>query len=180
MASCDVCGRPLCLSCAVPVRGRVLGTECLTEVLGPHALPEDAVRLRAPRDRLQLLGAVAFLVAFLATLLPWSRFGPGSGAFGAWGRSLRWSLLAASAATLGLALRLALRLAGARMRSGWDILFAFISASVVTGAVLAALRPSLGSRPWLGHWVAIGSGMVAFVVSIEAWRRLRRSTRERV
>ena len=34
VGTCDVCGRPLCVECAVPVRGRVLGPECLSEVLG--------------------------------------------------------------------------------------------------------------------------------------------------
>ena len=77
---CDVCGRPLCVECAVPVRGRVLGAECLPEVLGsdlPATEPPRPWRsLRSPVDR--VIGA-AFAVAALATLLPWTRFSTGSG-----------------------------------------------------------------------------------------------------
>src|SRR6266545_746437 len=46
VAECQSCGRPLCLPCAVPVRGRVLGVECLEAALGP-----DSTVVGPRRDR---------------------------------------------------------------------------------------------------------------------------------
>jgi len=110
VASCDVCGRPLCVECAVPVRGRVLGTECLSEVLGdetPVAAPRPWRRrvVRAPTDR--VAGAMLAIVVG-ATMLPWTRFSTGSGFAGAWGFDARWSMDVAVVAMVALALWFAL------------------------------------------------------------------------
>jgi hypothetical protein len=96
-ALCSRCRRPLCISCAVPVRGTVFGPECLPEVL------EDAPPLtERPHSRIPLahvLCVVGFgLVAGLSAL-PWSRFGDASGILEAW--RVHWSLLAVAAATAG-------------------------------------------------------------------------------
>src|SRR2546422_598115 len=46
VGTCEVCGRPLCIACAVPVRGRLIGPECLSEiledVLSPQSLPRSS------------------------------------------------------------------------------------------------------------------------------------------
>ena len=48
IAACELCGRWLCVACAVPVRGRVIGPECLASVV-EDALTERGVRVeRAP------------------------------------------------------------------------------------------------------------------------------------
>ena len=79
-ATCEVCGRPLCVECAVPVRGRVMGVECLSEVLGEEvavAAPLPTWRRRGIRSRTDA-GIGAFIaVTALVTLLPWTKFGTG-------------------------------------------------------------------------------------------------------
>ena len=50
-ASCERCGRALCIGCAVPVRGVAYGPECLGEILGEDAPPvatEATAEIRRP------------------------------------------------------------------------------------------------------------------------------------
>jgi hypothetical protein len=97
---CDVCARPLCLACAVPVRGRVIGPECLSTVL-----VDDPPLIHVPGpippggERLAFAG---FAIVLVVSVLPWSRFGASSRFFGAW--TLHWSLVAGLAALLGVLL----------------------------------------------------------------------------
>jgi len=163
---CDGCGRPLCLSCAIPVRGRLLGQECLVEELGADAPRQDAGPGRQ-RDLRQTVAGAAFAVATVSTFLPWSRFGEGAGIFGAWGRDPRWSLFAAVAAVAGLLLWAALRRYGPH-RAGWDIALAALGALVAVGALLAVLRPPSFTRVWFAPWIAISAGIAAFATTIPA------------
>lgn len=150
----------MCLPCATPVRGKTYGAECLVSVLGPEAAAGAQTPLRAPDARARSVARIAFALATLATMLPWSRFGPGSEAFGAWSRSGRWSVLAGLAAVLGLALSLAQR--SARLRTpGWDVAVAMTGAVVVIGSILSVAFPAAFSRPWLGPWVAAVAGALA-------------------
>jgi hypothetical protein len=98
---CAECDRPLCVHCAVPVRGRTLGPECLRNALGDEAPPEPTPK-RARRATSELVAGGAFAAALALTLLPWTRFGTGSGFAGAWATDLRWSMLAALAALAGV------------------------------------------------------------------------------
>src|SRR6266545_1863923 len=82
VAECQSCGRPLCLACAVPVRGRVLGVECLEAALGP-GLPAEVLPARERWTVPWTIVGLAFAVAVGATLLPWTRFGEGSHPLGA-------------------------------------------------------------------------------------------------
>ncbi len=160
MATCDGCGRPLCLACAVPVRGRVLGSECLAEVLGSGLAPESP----APPERGRFLWGVigiGFAVATVATLLPWTRFGEGSGPFGAWGRTAEWSLLAAVAATSGLVVWLIGSRTATRAGTVWIVIEGVLGGVVVFGAVLSAVNPPPFTRPWIGTWVACAGGAIA-------------------
>jgi hypothetical protein len=77
VARCDACGRAMCLSCAIPVRGRVLGTECLATALGPEA-PVPVVHEPRPGATPRAVALAGFAAAAAATVLPWSRFGTGS------------------------------------------------------------------------------------------------------
>jgi hypothetical protein len=150
----------MCLACSTPVRGQTYGAECLAEVLGPDA--PDAIEAKVHRaDRtIRTLAQVAFGLAVLATALPWSRFGAGSGAFGAWTRSGRWSLVAALAAIAGLALATARR--RPRLRNPtWDVVTASLGALVVVATLLSVLFPPPFSRPWLGPWFAVVFGASA-------------------
>ena len=172
---CDGCGRPLCLSCAIPVRGRLLGHECLVEELGADAPRQDAGPGRQ-RDLRQTVAGAAFAVATLSTVLPWSRFGEGAGIFGAWGRDPRWSLLAAVAAVAGLLLWAARRRYGLE-RPAWGYVLATLGALVAVGALLAVLRPPSFTRVWFAPWIAIPAGIAALTASIPA--RWLRSTPDR-
>ena len=101
-AHCASCGRPICVRCAVPVRGRVLGPECLRDALGDEAPPEPAPN-RERRPAAEVVAGAAFCAAVVVTLFPWTRFATGSGFAGAWASDRRWSMLAATAAVAGLA-----------------------------------------------------------------------------
>ncbi len=168
VGTCDVCGRPLCVECAVPVRGRVLGVECLSEVLGndiPASIPPRPWRrLLSPADRL----TVAFLaVASLATLLPWTRFSTGSGFAGAWAFDVRWSMLAVGAAVIGLGVCLFFGRRPSVARTA-----AIVGGTVVVvGSLLAALNPPPFTKPALAPWIALAAGAGAAIAG--AYARVR-------
>lgn len=169
-ALCEVCGRPLCVECAVPVRGRVMGVECLSEVLGEEVVvvaPLPAWHRRAIRSRADA-GVGAFIaVAALATLLPWTRFGTGSGFAGAWAFDRRWSIVAACAGVAGLGAWLLL---GRRPTAARIV--AIASGSVVAvGSLMAILNPPPFTKPALAPWIALVTGAGATVVGLSARAR---------
>ncbi|HXF73218.1 MAG TPA: hypothetical protein VNO79_11480 [Actinomycetota bacterium] len=171
-AVCDACGRPLCLGCAIPVRGRVLGPCCLETALGP--VPDGGHAVRPAPDAIPagLVGA-SLALATLATALPWTRFGVGSGAFGAWSGSFRWSMVAATAAVLGLglwSLGRRGRLGAHRLRPGF---FGALAGVGATGALLAIAHPPPFARPSLGPWLALVA-CAAAAVAAAWWERARR------
>jgi hypothetical protein len=165
----------MCLACSTPVRGGNFGSECLADVLGTDA--GDASDPSPPRpDRgVRTLALAAFGVAVLATALPWSRFGPGSGAFGAWTRSGQWSLIAALAAIGGLVITAA-RLLSRLRDPRWDVAIASLGALVVVASLLSVLFPPAFSRPWLGPWFGVVFGTVACGTSILAARTARQTS----
>jgi hypothetical protein len=170
VARCDGCGRPLCLACATPVRGRVLGAECLAEALGPDSPAPDLGLPRSRMSRAEVLTGATFALAVAATLLPWARFGEGSGPFGAWSRSFRWSMVAAVAGALGLAtwvLRSGLR-RGSRGLGKWTA--TSLAGLVTAGSALAILNPPSFTRPWVGAWLALLSGLASLTVPLSARR----------
>lgn len=171
IATCDGCGRGLCLACAIPVRGRTLGAECLATVLGPE-VPLPEVPVPEPGAAARGVARWAFALAVLATLLPWSGSGVGSGAFGAWTDAPRWSTLAAAAAVVGLLVTVARRLV-ALTGSSWDAGSAAAGLLVAVGAALAAWHPPGFSAPWLGPWIALVAGALACGACVVALRRER-------
>ncbi len=174
MATCDGCGRPLCLSCAIPVRGRTLGAECLAEVLGPEApIPEIPSRAGSPA---RTVARAAFAAAVLASFLPWSRAGAGSGWFGAWSTPPRWATLSAVAAVGGLLLSWGSQ---TRPRWAWETAAAVAGALVVLGAIFAIWLPPDFSGPWMGPWFALAAGIVASAGSAVALRHRREPERVR-
>ncbi len=165
----------MCLTCSTPVRGKTYGAECLSEVLGPDAPEPAESRVPRPDRAVRLLTLAAFGLAVFATALPWSRFGPGSDAFGAWTRSGLWSLVAALAAIAGLLL------AAARWRPhlrdpGWDLIVAGLGTLVAVASLLSVLFPPPFSRPWLGPWFALAFGALAGAASIIAARTTDETT----
>ncbi|HEU4832137.1 MAG TPA: B-box zinc finger protein, partial [Actinomycetota bacterium] len=175
VARCDGCGRPMCLACSTPVRGQNFGSECLADVLGPDAGDTTDASTPRPDRGARTFALAGFGVAVLATALPWSRFGPGSGAFGAWTRSGHWSLVAALAAIGGLIITAAqLR---SRLRDpGWDVAIVGLGAFVVVASLLSVLFPPAFSRPWLGPWLAVVAGAMACGTSILAARSARNTS----
>jgi len=165
----------MCLACSTPVRGENFGSECLADVLGPDAGDTPDPNPARPDRVVRWLSLAAFGLAVLATALPWSRFGPGSGAFGAWTRSGHWSLVAALAAIGGL-VTTAARLRSRLREPGWDVAIAGLGALVVVAALLSVLFPPAFSRPWLGAWFAVVFGTVACGTSILAARTARQTS----
>jgi hypothetical protein len=150
----------MCLACSTPVRGRAFGSECLASVRGSDAPASvESGRVRPARPT-RVVTLVAFAAAVIATTLPWSRFGPGSGAFGAWTRAGRWSLVAAAAGVTGLVLAI-LSFARPEPSRPRELACAILGGAVAIAAALSVLFPPAFSRPWLGPWVAFLSGMLA-------------------
>jgi hypothetical protein len=159
----------MCLPCATPVRGKAYGVECLASVLGPDIAAAADPPTRMPDARARSVARLGFLLATLATVMPWSRFGPGAEAFGAWSRASRWSLVAGLAAVLGLGLSLAQR--SPRLRTArWDLAVAGLGAVVTFASLLTVAFPPAFSRPWLGPWVASLGGVIACGATVVAAR----------
>ncbi len=161
VGTCDVCGRPLCVECAVPVLGRVLGTECLPEVLGDEGSAEapGPWRRRTVRPTVDRIAGSFLVVATLTSLLPWTRFSTGSGFAGAWAFDARWSMdvVIASVVTLGLWFALGRRPNAARLVA------IFGGVAIAAGALLAILNPPPFTKPALAPWIALMSGLAAAV-----------------
>lgn len=170
--ACEGCGRPLCLTCAIPARGRVLGAECLEAAIGP--VPDlDPTAAPPPEAAPARLVGAALGAALLVTTLPWSRFGAGSGAFGAWSRTFRWSMVAAVAAAVGALL-------WTLARRGWlgahrlpPAVFGAVAAAGGVGALLAIAHPPPFARPSLAPWLALAACLAAVAGSV-GWVRSRR------
>jgi hypothetical protein len=160
VGSCDVCGRSLCVSCATPVRGTLVGRECLAAVLEDAAAADSLPTPTQPRGgRLVLAG---FAVVVLSSLLPWSRFGDSSRYLGAW--SLHWSLVAALAGVIGLAFALYVR------RRPLDPMieagaFGVLGLLIVIAAVIQHRHPPILSEATYWPWVAALGGALALLGS---------------
>lgn len=102
--------------------------------------------------------------AALATLLPWTRFSTGSGFAGAWTFDVRWSMLAACAAVIGLGVWLAFGRHPSVTRTAATI----AGTAVVAGSLLAALNPPPFTKPALAPWIALIAGCGAAIVGAYA------------
>jgi len=167
VARCEVCDRPLCIRCALPVRGLVYGVECLPEDVGarPDTLPG--------RERLtpttKVMGT-ALAVALTSTVLPWTRFGTGSGLFGAWSSSAPWSLLAAAASALGLAwwVARATRGRGVEGRAAWG--FVLIGLVGAAASLLALAAPPTFTKASLAPWIGFACSLAVAVAALRTVR----------
>lgn len=173
MARCDGCGRPLCLTCAVPVRGRVLGPECLAEALGPNAVPDEPEAAQ-PRNPYRALAGAAFALAVSSTVLPWSRFGEGASVFGAWRGAPRWSSLAVLAAVAGLVVWVFAR--RRRTAPNADSLLGFLGGIVAVAALMAIVHPPYATHSSFAPWMALATGLVASAAALASRREHARQT----
>ncbi len=152
----------MCLSCAVPVRGKVFGAECLKSALGPDAPVDSVVPVPSGRGEWAAIG-VGFAVAATSTALPWSRFGDGSTAFGAWALSPRWSMLAALSAVVGLLAWLFLRMRADRLGLASGVTLGVFAVLETMGAALAIANPPPFSEPAAAAWIALGAGTLGTI-----------------
>jgi len=164
VASCDACGRSLCLRCAVPVRGRVYGDECLAEIIGGDLVAPPVPPARWRRPSSPAIG-VGFAIAAIATLLPWQRFGQGAGFLGAYGLAPRYSLFCAVAALVGLAVWGSFAIRTARPGRWWLPVLRTCGTLVVVTAILHVLRPPSIGPASVGPWLAMCGGLIATVAS---------------
>lgn len=166
---CDSCGRALCLTCATPVRGQVLGPECVAPILGTD---QEAAQ-SAPQRRIHptlIVAGIGSLAAVVGTVLPWSapNFSHYTGLFGGWGFSpLAWSAVASIAAAGGLGLWIWAVLRGWSART-WILVMAVAASTAAAGSVLFLLWPPFATHPWLGPWATLGGAGTALAGSLGA------------
>jgi hypothetical protein len=161
VARCGACDEPVCLACAVPVRGRVLGPECLASELG-----DPAITTPPEPDRAVAGTWVAFagaILALLSTVGPWTRTGAGDRLLGAWVPSVRWSMVAAVAATALLPAAWWFRSHPARTGAVLVILGGTAIASA--SALAIAFPPTFQAASW-GPWVAAIGGAIALAGAV--------------
>lgn len=170
IATCDGCDEALCLTCAVPVRGRVLGPSCLAAELGPSAVPDVPAPPPTP-DPLRRLVDLTLTAVLLSTVLPWSGAGLGASPFGAWGYDLRWASLAVAASLAGCAAAALAHLTRRRNARPADRAAAAAASAALAATVLAVVFPPSYTSPALGPWVALVAALGATATSVVALRR---------
>ena len=175
-----MCGRALCVACAVPVRGSLLGRECLSSVL--RDVPPPAPQQQPARPLGGSLALVGFALVVAASLFPWSKFGGSARAFGAW--RVQGSLAAALAGVVGTGVAVLARLRPFDPR--------LEAAAYGALAIVAGLGSNAGHRhpPLLSvatHWPLLGVagaaialvGAVAMAASLLGLGRATRKRRTR-
>ncbi len=158
---CDVCARPLCVACAIPVRGAIVGRECLPAVL-EDAPPAERVP-NPIRPRGGKVALVGFALAAVVTLLPWSRFGDSSRYLGAW--TLHWSLIAALAGVGGLAFAVFVRYRPLDPRIE-AAAYGLLGLVVSVAAAIQHRHPPILSEATYWPWVAVLGGMLAILGAV--------------
>ena len=173
VARCSVCGDPVCLSCAVPVRGRILGPGCVAEELGDPALtmppePDAAV----PGATWSVVGSA---LALLATVGPWTRAGSGARVFGAWVPGVRWSMVAAFASLVLFGVAWWFRSTGSSVARTFVIGTGLL---LVVASALAIVFPPIFQVASWGPWVTAAGATIAVAAAIASAASERRPTRD--
>lgn len=168
VAACDVCGRALCIACAIPVRGSVVGQECLSEVLeDPPPAPDPP----GPPPRARAIAMGGFLLVVGSTILPWARYGDASGWLGSRAWTPHWSLLAAAAALAGVVLMVL------RRRMPWDqqvqsLILVALGVLTLLGVTLHGLHPPpLSERAPLGWGLALVGSCAALLGALRLFQQ---------
>jgi hypothetical protein len=157
VGNCQVCGRSMCIACAVLVRGALVGSECLPEVLEDPPPPDSQPRPAPNRGDWLAFAGFGFVVVL--SVFPWSRFNH-SGFFAAWG--WRWSLAAVVAAVVGFSTTLVAR----RRRTDPRLVAAILAllALIVGGAAFLAHRhPPPLAEASSATWIAIIGAALALI-----------------
>jgi hypothetical protein len=179
VATCDACGRQLCLDCATPVRGEVFGPECLPDVL-PDAPPGPAPDVPARRTAADRIALGGLAVAAVASFLPWARFGVGSSAFGAWGFSPpRYATPVGPLAILGVLLLWMSSRPAAPASESLRRRIALVAGTLIAVlSLLAVIRPEPFAEPNLVPFAALACGLAAALARpLSLVRRPKRADR---
>ena len=172
VGQCSVCGLALCLTCATPVRGDLVGPECLSAVLDEIPPPEPVpIRVPAAANWLVMGG---FGLVVVLSIFPWSQYGDSSGYFEAW--TLHWSLLAVAVGLAGFAAALWLARHPADLRIE-TALYSGLAVVVATAAVLHLRRPPPLSVSAVAPLLAILAALIALAGALIRFRALRAATR---
>ena len=158
VASCDVCGRPLCVACAVPVRGSVVGPECVGEVLPD--VPEPAVPER-PRSWGRRATVAGFALVLVASIRPWAGYGDASGSMEAW--TVHWSLLAVAASLAGLVALYAFRRRRSDPLVEAGVVLVLAAAALLGTALHGYHPPPLSTAVTTGWALGVLGSAIAFV-----------------
>ena len=167
VAGCEACGRPLCVACAVPVRGRVVGVECVVSVLGEQVQPEPGRGWSRP----ELVSGIGLGLVVLASILPWTRFGVGSRILGGWDSVPSWSLLASATGVLASVLWW---LVQRGRRRGAEVLTLVGGSVAAAAAFLTLIHPPPFTKPWIGPVVAMMGGAIAAIAAVTTLLAARR------
>lgn len=171
MGRCDSCGNPACLSCAIPVRGKLLCQTCASRELGAPEPPASITR--RPR-RPDVAAAVLLGVALLATIPPWHRSGPLTEVLSAWRPGPQpWPLIASLGALVALAAALA-PVATRRIsaRAGAAACALVASLAGVAAALALAASPDYTS-PTLAPFAVLAAAGSAAILGFASSRRAR-------
>lgn len=164
----------MCLACAIPVRGQVVGAECLSVVVEDAPVQVAAPPAGPPRgDRFALAGGI---LVSIVSVFPWARGEVAAGFGDAW--RVRWSLLAVAA---GVAAMLAVVI-GRRRAIDPSVMagvYLVLGAAVALGAILHAVRPPplsnvAATYPWRFALVGAASILVGAAVNLTDVARSRR------
>jgi hypothetical protein len=111
VARCQGCQRLLCLSCAIPFRGRVLcAADAARELGAPEPLPQPVAR--SARRPLVTVGLL--LLALVATFPPWHRSGVLTSVLSAWRPTDPWAMVSCLALGVGTLLAVGTAIRGRR------------------------------------------------------------------
>jgi hypothetical protein len=158
VASCDVCGRPLCVACAVPVRGSIVGPECVGEVLPDILEPPVPARPRSWGRRATVVG---FAIVLASTIRPWAGYGDASGSLEAW--TLHWSLLAVTASLAGLIALFLFRRRRADPLVESGLVLALAAVALLGTALHGYHPPPLSTAVTTGWALGVAGAALAFV-----------------
>lgn len=168
---CASCGRTACLSCAVPVRGRVLCIECATREVG---VPTPSVPAKARRVfKAAHVGVAAlFGVGVLATIPPWDRFGILTTMLSAWRPENPWPLVASISLLVGALAALAFLAPRMRRLSRYSAIgYAILAIVAGTATIVALVRaPSYVIHTPAPYFI-LGACLAILVMGIVMLRR---------
>jgi len=153
------------MACAIPVRGRLLGAECLGNIVeDPPPIPSAP----APIHRGDGLALFGFGIVVLLSLFPWSRFGEGAGFLQAWRG--HWSLVAVLGAVAGAILAWRMRSTGIRRPWLEAAAYGVLAVMVAASSILYWRHPPVLTRASLVPRLALLGAAVALAGGVsKAW-----------